>query len=206
MSTQLSNFRYFFLARIYDAALRWFYQPLVRRLVEAVNAEPGDEVLEVGVGTGISLPYYAPHKRVTAIDCSLPMLQRARRKAAAHPEIQVDLRHAAGEDFQHAAGQFAHVVFCNSLSVVEQPGSLLGAYYASLRPGGSIYLLNHFTPEHGPLRYLDRLLTPAGALLGFKSFFPLSPLLAPDALVRTHRGRAGYWRIVHIQKPLSPSC
>ncbi|MBH8568036.1 class I SAM-dependent methyltransferase [Microvirga sp. STS02] len=206
MSTQLSNFRYFFLARIYDAALLWFYQPLVRRLVAAVNAEAGDNVLEVGVGTGISLPYYDPRKQVTAIDCSLPMLQRARKKAAEHPEVQVDLQHAAGEDFQHEAGRFEHVVFCNSLSVVESPGQLLNAYYASLRPGGHIYLLNHFTPERGPLRQLDRLLTPAGKLLGFKSFFPLSPLLAPDATVKIRHGRAGYWRIVHIQKPLSPPC
>lgn len=206
MSTQLSNFRYFFLARIYDAALLWFYQPLVRRLVEAVNAEPGDQVLEVGVGTGISLPYYAPRKRVTAIDCSLPMLKLARKKAAEYPAVQVELQHAAGEDFQHEAGRFEHVVFCNSLSVVENPGALLSAYYASLRPGGHIYLLNHFTPERGPLRQLDRLLTPAGKLLGFKSFFPLSPLLAPDATVQIGPGRAGYWRIVHIQKPLLPTC
>ena len=202
MSTQLSNFRYFFLARIYDAALLWFYQPLVRKLIAAVNAEPGEHVLEVGVGTGISLPYYAAGKHVTAIDCSLPMLRLAEKKAVRHPAVRVELRHASGEDFQHDAGRFEHIVFCNSLSVVEQPAALLGAYYAALRPGGHIHLLNHFTPERGLLRQLDRLLTPAGKVLGFKSFFPLQPLLAPDARVRLGQGRAGYWRIVHIQKPL----
>ncbi|MBD0273564.1 MAG: methyltransferase domain-containing protein, partial [Acetobacteraceae bacterium] len=51
-----------------------------RRAVAAVNGLPGARVLEVGVGTGLALPRYAPEKRVVGIDLSREMLLRARER------------------------------------------------------------------------------------------------------------------------------
>ncbi|TGE29330.1 class I SAM-dependent methyltransferase [Hymenobacter metallicola] len=201
MSTRLNNLRYYFFSFIYDLALQWFYRPLVRRLIETVNAQPGEQVLEIGVGTGITIPFYAGRKQVTGIDCSLPMLQLARKKAAQHPAVRIALEHAAAEDFSSAAARFGQVVFCNSLSVIDQPRQVLSTYYAGLPPGGSLYILNHFTAERGPLRQLDKLLTPVGRILGFQSFFPLQQLLTPDMQPGLSVVAGGYWRIVRITKP-----
>jgi phosphatidylethanolamine/phosphatidyl-N-methylethanolamine N-methyltransferase len=201
MSNRLNNFRYFFLSRIYDLALHWFYRPLVRRLVAAVNEQPGQRVLEIGVGTGISLPFYdAQRKHVTAIDCSLPMLATARRRAARSPQLHLTLQHAAAEDYPSQPGEFDQIVFCNCLSVMKQPAQVLEAYYNLLPTGGRIYLLNHFTPERGLLRQFDRMLAPVGAVLGFKNFFPLPSLLNADTMHCTSTLRTGYWRIVEISK------
>ncbi|MCB2408032.1 class I SAM-dependent methyltransferase [Hymenobacter lucidus] len=201
MSTRFNNVRYYFYSFIYDLALQWFYRPLVRRLIGAVNAQAGQRVLEIGVGTGITIPFYTGHKHVTGIDCSLPMLNLARKKAAQHPAVRIALHHAAAEDYSTAAG-FEQVVFCNSLSVIDEPAQVLGAYYTGLPPGGSLYILNHFTAEHGPLRQLDKLLTPVGKTLGFRSFFPLLPLLSPEMRPGLTVLAGGYWRIVRITKPL----
>ena len=201
MSNRLNNFRYFLLAPVYDLALRWFYAPLVRRLIAAVNAQPGEQVLEIGVGTGISLPFYdAQRKHVTAIDCSLPMLASARRRAARSPQLQLTLAHAAAEDFASQPGQFNQIVFCNCLSVMQQPAQVLASYYDRLPAGGRIYLLNHFTPERGLLRQLDKALSPVGAVLGFKNFFPLPSLLNAQTMQQTSTLLGGYWRIVEISK------
>lgn len=202
MSTRLNNLRYFFFARVYDLALRRFYQPLVRQLVAAVNAQPGRQVLEVGVGTGISLPFYdAQRKHLTAIDCSAPMLDAARAKAAQLPGLQLALQEASAEDYALRAADFEQVVFCSVLSVVQEPAQVLRAYYEALRPGGRLYLLNHFTPAHGPLRLADRLLTPVGKVLGFRNYFPLQALTAglPHPEITTLK--PGYWSIVQITKP-----
>lgn len=206
MSTRLNNFRYFLLSPIYDLALHWFYGPLVKRLITAVNDQPGQRVLEVGVGTGISLPFYdAQRKQVTAIDCSLPMLATARRRAASAPGLQLNLQHAAAEDYPSQPGQFDQIVFCNCLSVMKQPAQVLEAYYNLLPAGGRIYVLNHFTPERGLLRQLDKALAPVGAVLGFKNFFPLPNLLSAQTTPRVSTLRGGYWRIVEISKAADPA-
>jgi phosphatidylethanolamine/phosphatidyl-N-methylethanolamine N-methyltransferase len=201
MSTRLNNIRYYFFSAIYDVALQWFYRPLVRRLVEAVNAQPGEQVLEVGVGTGITIPFYAPTKQVTALDCSLPMLKLARKKAAQHPAVRIALEHAAVEEFDFGPAHFEQMVFCNCLSVVEQPARVLSACYDQLRPGGSLYILNHFTAERGLLRQLDRLLTPVGKVLGFRGFFPLQSLLNPATMSDVTILAGRYWRVVRVRKP-----
>ena len=68
-------------ARVYDA----LFGPLLdrgRRLaVEAVNATDARSALEVGVGTGLSLPLYCRDLEVTGIDISPEMLARARSVA-----------------------------------------------------------------------------------------------------------------------------
>jgi phosphatidylethanolamine/phosphatidyl-N-methylethanolamine N-methyltransferase len=201
MAHTFNNLRYSLLAVIYDRALHWFYDGRARRLVGAIQAAPADEVLEIGVGTGISLRHYGP-QRVTAIDCSLPMLRKARRKAAELPGLRLELVHAAAEDYCPRAHRYQHVVFCNSLSVIHQPRELLHAYYAALAPGGNIYILNHFTPASGPLRLFDRALTPVGKLLGFRSYFPLEAVAGPELLAHSRVLGGRYWRIVHIHKPL----
>jgi phosphatidylethanolamine/phosphatidyl-N-methylethanolamine N-methyltransferase len=202
MSTRLNNLRYFLLSPIYDLALQWFYRPLVRQLVAAVNAGPGREVLEVGVGTGISLSFYDAHcKHVTAIDCSAPMLQAARAKAAHFPTLPLTLELASAEEYAGRAAAFGQVVFCSVLSVVSQPAQVLQAYYQALPAGGRLYLLNHFTPTHGPLRLADRLLSPLGNVLGFKNYFPLSALTDVLHQPEISTLKPGYWSIVQITKP-----
>ena len=70
-------------ARIYDASFGSITARARRKTVAEINRLPGERVLEVGVGTGLSLPRYAPGKRVTGIDLSGEMLAQARARTAA---------------------------------------------------------------------------------------------------------------------------
>ncbi|GGF03354.1 class I SAM-dependent methyltransferase [Hymenobacter cavernae] len=202
MATKLNNARYYLLSFIYDFALQWFYRPLVRQLVDVINQQPGENVLEIGVGTGITIPYYTHYKQVTGIDCSWSMLQVARKRAQDYPNTRIALKHAAAEEYNLGPAAFEQIVFCNSLSVIENPKLVLSAYYNQLQAGGSLYILNHFTAESGLLRWVDKLLTPVGKVLGFKSFFPLQTLLDPETMSDVTTLVNGYWRIVQIKKPL----
>jgi phosphatidylethanolamine/phosphatidyl-N-methylethanolamine N-methyltransferase len=199
-ATRWNNLRYYFLAPVYDRALKWFYKPLVKQLIEKVNSSEGSAVLEVGVGTGISIPYYNQEKQVTAIDCSLPMLNNARKKIMQYPAAKIDLVHSGAESYADHAQQFDHIIFCNSLSVIADPREVLKNYYERLKNKGHIYILNHFTPERGLLHHIDKLLFPVGKVLGFKSYFPLSGVIDPSRMKHITVSLDGYWSIVTITK------
>jgi phosphatidylethanolamine/phosphatidyl-N-methylethanolamine N-methyltransferase len=191
--------RYYFLSRFYDLLIKWFYDRKLIRIVEMVNGSPGEQVLEVGAGTGLSLPHYAKNKQVVAIDSSKAMLKLAAKRNGRHT-----LLHRTAQEVLPSVGDFDHVVFCNVLSVIKHSDQLLLAYYSTLKSSASIYILNHFSPERGPLRLLDKLLRPAGYLLGFKSYFPIRSLLTDEMIKNssiTPLTAGGYWSIIKITKP-----
>ena len=110
-----------------------------RRAVAAVNTLPGDRVLEVGVGTGLALPYYTAGKRVTGIDLSTEMLARARARVASQGLTQVESlleRNAEATDFPNASFDIAVSMFV--ASVVPNPRALLAELRRVVRPGGHI--------------------------------------------------------------------
>ena len=76
---------YSVLARVYDAGFDWALGPGRRLAVGRLPARAGERVLEVGVGTGLSLPHYPEGCRVTGIDISEPMLEQARERRMGHP-------------------------------------------------------------------------------------------------------------------------
>ena len=77
-------------ARIYDAVFGPVLQPGRRALLERLELKPGERVLEVGVGTGLSLPLYPRSVRITGIDVSREMLEKARERVARRRLENVD--------------------------------------------------------------------------------------------------------------------
>ena len=69
-------------AGFYDALFGPVLQPGRKAVIEALKCQPGERVLEVGVGTGLSLDLYPADVRVTGIDVSREMLDKARRRVA----------------------------------------------------------------------------------------------------------------------------
>src|ERR1700760_3092391 len=67
-------------AGVYDAVFGGIFLRARRRAVSLVNRLPGRDVLEVGVGTGLALPYYDATRRITGIDLSAEMLAQARKR------------------------------------------------------------------------------------------------------------------------------
>jgi phosphatidylethanolamine/phosphatidyl-N-methylethanolamine N-methyltransferase len=204
MAFNLNNIRYFFLSRLYNALLGRFYKRKIAALVEVVNREKGRRVLEIGVGTGLSLPFYSNEKEVVAIDSSRAMLNLAKDRLIDSTHPSVNVISISAEDYCAHASSFDQVVFCNVLSVLRAPKGLLQLYYNHLRPHSSIYILNHFTPPGGLLRFMDKLLWPVGKLFGFRSFFPVADLLSPEMMRNsstTPLFKEGYWSIVKIKKP-----
>src|SRR5256886_16053960 len=83
----------------YDIVFGPVFHPGRKEAVRIANDRPGQHILEVGVGTGLSLPFFRKDSRVTGIDISAEMLEKARRPVGKQQLKHVDALHALdGED------------------------------------------------------------------------------------------------------------
>ena len=172
-------------ASVYDALFGGVSAPGRRRAVEAVNALPGQDVLEVGVGTGLALPHYTAQKRVTGIDLSADMLALARTRVARENLANVvALLEVDAEATGFADGQFDVAVAMFVASVVPDPRRLLAEMRRVVRPGGTLLFVNHFAATNGPRLAVERAMAPAGRALGWHPDFKTEALLPPEDLVR----------------------
>lgn len=189
-------------AAVYDAVFGGISGPARRRAVAAVNALPGERVLEVGVGTGLALPHYDAGKRITGIDLSAEMLARARARVArlgldnveALLELDAEQTGLPGQGFDIAVAMFV-------ASVVPHPRRLLAELRRLVRPGGHILFVNHFQAERGPRLAVERAMAPFSRALGWHPDFALAALLDPSAMAASTRTPApplGLFTLVHL--------
>ena len=172
-------------ASVYDVLFGGVSAPGRRRAVAAVNALPGRQVLEVGVGTGLALPHYHRQKRVTGIDLSAEMLQRARARVEREQiDGVVALMEQDAEATGFADGQFDIAVAMFVASVVPSPRRLLAEMRRVVRPGGTLLFVNHFAASGGPRLAVEQAMAPAGRALGWHPDFKVEALLPAEDLTR----------------------
>jgi phosphatidylethanolamine/phosphatidyl-N-methylethanolamine N-methyltransferase len=170
-------------AGIYDTVFGGILLGARRRAVALVNQLPGREVLEVGVGTGLALPYYNADRRITGIDLSAEMLAVAgRRVAETRLRNVAALREMDAEatDFPDAAFDTAVAMFV--ASVVPHPKQLLAEMRRVVRPGGNILFVTHIAAHKGPRWWVERTLAPASRALGWHPDFSLEAMCSADEI------------------------
>jgi phosphatidylethanolamine/phosphatidyl-N-methylethanolamine N-methyltransferase len=132
------------MAGAYD----WMFGPLLdagrREAVASLQLRRGDHVLEVGIGTGLTAAYYPSHCRVTGIDISAPMLDKARRFAGDGGTRRIELSQMDVTALGFPDASFDVVYAAYVISVVPDPVCALQEMARVCRPDGRIVLLNHF--------------------------------------------------------------
>jgi phosphatidylethanolamine/phosphatidyl-N-methylethanolamine N-methyltransferase len=170
------------LAKYYDYAFGPLLGPARREAVRAVNALPGRDVLEVGVGTGLSLSQYNRDKSIIGIDVSADMLAKAKRRAASLPNVRALLEIDA-QNSGFGDGQFDIAVAMFVASVVPNPRALLAEMRRIVKPGGHILFVNHFAEEEGVPDWWRRATEAISAKIGWRADFRLLDILDLDDLL-----------------------
>jgi phosphatidylethanolamine/phosphatidyl-N-methylethanolamine N-methyltransferase len=195
---------YSILARVYDGAFDWALGPGRRIAVSALPVQAGERVLEVGVGTGLSLPYYPSDCHVSGIDISEAMLERARERVAELGRTDIDLRLMDASALSYPDETFDHVLAPYVISVVPEPARVMAEIRRVCKPGGTVMVVNHFgSSAPGPLRWAESLLTPASQWIGFRLDEPLSNVTEAPGLetVRVEKVNLfGLWRLVELRR------
>ncbi|HXI02671.1 MAG TPA: methyltransferase domain-containing protein, partial [Candidatus Saccharimonadales bacterium] len=152
---------------VYDLIFRSILEPGRELAVHSLGIQPGDRVLEVGVGTGLSLPYYPPSCEVTGIDISAAMLRRAQERARELGLRRARFLRMGAEKMDLPAGSFDRIQATYLLSTVPNPGRVLSEIWRVCRPGGTVAVLNHFRSRNRLVALGEKVLTPISRRLGF---------------------------------------
>lgn len=150
-----------------------------RQAAIAAAERIGGRILEVGVGTGLSLPDYARANRLVGVDISLPMLRKAHERVAAQRLTHVEalaVMDAGGLALPDAS--FDVVVAQYVITAVPHPEATLDEFARVLKPGGEIVLVNHIGAENGFRRAFEQGFAPVARQLGWRPEFPWARLAA----------------------------
>jgi phosphatidylethanolamine/phosphatidyl-N-methylethanolamine N-methyltransferase len=184
----------------YDLVFGPVFHPGRKEAVRLANDRPGQRILEVGVGTGLSLPYFRADARVTGIDVSAEMLAKARRRVERRKLAQVEaLLVMDAEKMTFEDNAFDAVLALYVASVVPDPAQFAAEMRRVCKPGGTILIVNHFTSDSGIMRFIEKRLAPLAGKIGFHADFPLDRFLAGSGLsVREQRpsNLFGYWTLL----------
>jgi phosphatidylethanolamine/phosphatidyl-N-methylethanolamine N-methyltransferase len=191
-------------APVYDHTFGWLLSFRGRSLAAHVtNRRPG-RILEVGVGTGISLPYYRSEHQVYGIDISPHMLERARKRVH-HKNLNqvVHLEIMDAREMTFPDNYFDAVVAAYVMSVVPEPQRVLREMERVLKPGGDLIIVNHFAAKRGLRRNFEALLAPLSHKLGWHPDMPLEEILAHTTLHEVRRQTLppmGLFTMLHLRK------
>ena len=144
-----------------------------RQAAIAAADRVGGRILEVGVGTGISLPGYSSQNRIIGIDLSEAMLRKARQRVAELSLTNVaQLEVMDAEHLSFPDASFDVVVANHVISTVPNPEAALDECARMLRPGGEMILLSRIGADAGVRHLIELLLQPVVRRLGWRSEFP----------------------------------
>ena len=170
-------------ARFYDFVFGAVFQPGRKAIVERMDCRPGERVLEVGVGTGLSLHLYPKNVLITGIDISRDMLAQAQaRKVRGQMDNIVQLSVMDAENMEFEDNSFDKVVAMYVASVVPNPERLVDEMCRVCKPNGRIVFVNYFHSQNPLLGAIESLLAPLSAQLGFRPDFSLGRFLAATGL------------------------
>ena len=169
-------------APVYDFTFGLVAEAGRKHAVRIINRRKG-RVLEVGVGTGLSLPCYGEHLTITGIDLSPEMLAKAQDKVERKRLGHVAALHemdAGALAFPDEA--FDTVVAMYVMTVVPEPDRVMRELERVCAAGGEVILVNHFSQDEGFRGWLERKLAPFAELIGWRPVFELDEVLVCDDL------------------------
>ena len=151
-------------AALYDAVMAPMEALGLRGMRAELLASLSGKVLEIGIGTGLTLPHYPGAVALSGLEPDAAKVERAHRRVGPRPKALV-LSVGEGEALPYEDGAFDAVVLSLVLCSVKDPGQVLVEVWRVLRRGGELRALEHVRAPNAALAASQRFLTPAWKLV-----------------------------------------
>ncbi|MGI9303408.1 MAG: class I SAM-dependent methyltransferase [Gammaproteobacteria bacterium] len=196
-------------ARVYDALFGPIFNPGRKQIVDSLNCNTHDNVLEVGVGTGLSLPLYPDDVKITGIDLSAEMLAKARERVDRQELAQVEaILEMDAENLTFSDNSFDKVVAMYVVSVTRDPTRIVEEMRRVCKPAGEIFIVNHFMCKNPIVRAAEGLASPLSKLVGFHPDLDLEQFVRDshlDVIEVKNANLFGYWKVLRCRGTRSDS-
>ena len=154
-------------AHLYDSVFGRVFVDHEHEVVESLPFRPGHRVLEVGVGTGISLDAYPPYVHVVGLDPSADMLAHAINKSNENGWGHIELRSGDAQRLEVPDNSFDWVTSFHVMTVVPEPRRMMDEMVRVCRPGGRIVVVSHFASPKAWLYFFGAVINPVTRKLGW---------------------------------------
>ena len=186
-------------APAYDFIFDWIFAPGREAAIRQLELGRADHVLEVGIGTGLNLPLYPAACRLTGIDLSQEMLDKAVERVQTLTMTDVTLKVMDATSMDFGDNEFDRALATYTISAVPDPVAVLREMRRVVKPGGIIVILNHFRSDRRLIGVAEDLVAPVCTRLGWKSNLAMAPLLdqvglAPELVAKVNMFNG--WRLV----------
>jgi phosphatidylethanolamine/phosphatidyl-N-methylethanolamine N-methyltransferase len=158
---------YYELSHLYDLIFKRVFYPRIAAVIGSLNIEPGAQVLEVGVGTGLSLTAYPTHCQVTGIDLAPDMLEQAQEKIDQNGWRHLKVMEMDAMNLKFADNTFDYVMAFHVVSVVPDAERAMREMLRVSKPGSTVVIINHFRSRSRFLAALDTFMEPITRRLGW---------------------------------------
>jgi phosphatidylethanolamine/phosphatidyl-N-methylethanolamine N-methyltransferase len=162
----------------YDATFGRLVKRRIERAINHMNIRPDDLILDLGIGTGVSLNYYPLDcGRVIGVDLSAGMLREARKKIRERGLSRAAVFQANALQLPFADSTFDHVFISHVITVVSDPYKLVQEAQRVAKPGARIVIVNHFQSTNRFIALFEKWLCPLCTKLGWRSDLALNDLI-----------------------------
>ena len=161
----------------YDATFGRLVKRRIERAINHMNIRPDDRVLDLGIGTGVSLNFYPNRGRIIGVDLSAGMLRKAREKVRERGLDHAVVFQANALELPFGDDTFDHVFISHVISVVSDPYRLVQEAQRVAKPNARIVIVNHFQSTNRFIALLEKWACPLCTKLGWRSDLALQDLI-----------------------------
>lgn len=191
---------YSFYSWIYDAFFGKIFEHGRYVAFQMMDVKSGETILEVGVGTGLSLPLYPRDARVIGIDISQEMLDKAERKKQYYNLSNVNLYNMDASAMTFADNTFDKVIASHVITVVPDPLRTLNEIKRVCKKDGEIFILNYTGCNNKIISRFEKFISPFRDRMGLGKHFDLDELLRNAHLSITSERRVNFLEMCRLVK------